>query len=80
MNTLNRTAFIKEFIALVRFIAAGEANIGFLGKERTEIHRGESKLPKDMEDEEGEVQPPQEAMDHAEEERWRQLNAACFAN
>ena len=44
MNTASRTAFIKEFVALVRFISAGEANIGFLGKERKEIHRisGES--------------------------------------
>ena len=39
MNTNDRTEFIKEFVALVRFVAAGEANVGFLRKEGGPIHR-----------------------------------------
>ena len=72
-NTVDRTDFIKEFIALLRFIAAGEANIGFLGKKCKEIHRSK--------DDKGELQldemfyPPQEEMDETEEGIWRMVNA-----
>ena len=39
LDTRDRTDFIKEFVALLRFVAAGEANVGFLRKDGVEIHR-----------------------------------------
>ena len=82
MNTVSRTEFIKEFVALVRFIAAGEANIGFLGKERMEIHRAESAsiTPEDLQRNEDEICPPQEEFEKAEEESWRKEHAAEYGN
>ena len=71
MNTANSTEFIKEFIALVRFIAAGEPNIGFLGKERIEIHRVGGDNIESLGTDEDEMCPPQDAMDEAETECWR---------
>lgn len=66
--TEDRTNFIKEFVALLRFIAAGEANIGHLRKGSRVIHR----TAEDIDDEAG-LHPPQEAMDASEESRWRDL-------
>ena len=58
VNNTDRTEFIKEFIALVRFIAAGEANVGFLGKTREEIHRIAS--DRSIVDDEHVVRPPRQ--------------------
>ena len=38
LNNIDRTEFIKEFVALLRFAAAGEANVGFFRKHGVEIH------------------------------------------
>lgn len=72
-NTVDRTDFIKEFIALLRYIAAGEANIGFLGKKCKEIHRANNDENELQADEV--LHPPQEEMDDAEEKMWRVVKA-----
>jgi hypothetical protein len=70
LNTNDRTGFIKEFVALLRFVAAGEANVGFLRKDGVEIHR----TPDDVIDEEEQiVRPPQEEMEEVEESSWREM-------
>ena len=69
VNTIDRTKFIKEFIALVRFIVAGEANVGFLGKTREEIHR----IASSAGDEQVE-RPPQQDLNDNEENLWRLSN------
>lgn len=68
-HTAERTEFIREIVALFRFVAAGEANIGHLRKEGTEIHRytDESGNP----DDEPVLCPPQQAMDEQEGASWR---------
>ncbi len=74
-KTGDRTEFIKEFVALLRFVAAGEANIGHLRKDSGAIHRSvdESVGVKVV------LHPPQEAMDDSEERRWRELYAWQYA-
>jgi hypothetical protein len=67
---MDRTEFIKEFVALLRFVAAGEANVGFLRKDGTEIHR---KMDDVIEEDEQAVCPPQEEMEEAEEISWRTM-------
>ena len=39
LNTVNRTEFNKEFVALLRFVSAGEAKVGYLYPECRAIHR-----------------------------------------
>ena len=73
LKTVDRTEFIKEFVALLRFVAAGEANIGHLRKDSVVIHRGVD------DDEKVVLHPPQEAMDESEASRWRELNAWQYA-
>jgi hypothetical protein len=65
----DRTDFIREFVALLRFIAAGEANIGHLQKDSSVIHRT---LHEDV-GRRAVLHPPQEAMDESEEGHWRDL-------
>ena len=72
-NRDERTQFIKQFVALLRFIAAGEANIGHLRRDGETIHRA-------PDDSEAVLSPPQEAMDELEEARWRILSASQYTN
>lgn len=69
INTEDRTEFIKEFIALLRFVAAGEANIGHLHKDSRAIHRvmniGQSVKDDTL------LRPPQEELNEDEEDSWR---------
>lgn len=67
---MDRTEFIKEFVALLRFVAAGEANVGFLRKDCVEIHR---KTDDVVEEDERALCPPQEEMEEAEEISWRAM-------
>ena len=60
-----RTEFIKETIALFRFVAAGEANIGHVRKDGVEIHRR-------ADVEEPVERPPQRATDEEDEKRFRE--------
>jgi hypothetical protein len=72
-NTMDRTEFIKEFVALIRFVAAGEANIGYLGKNCSGIHRTDSQVDQDER-----LRPPQEEMNGNEEEMWRKTNIGDY--
>ena len=56
--TKDRTEFISEFVALLRFVAAGEANVGHLRKDSDVIHRPDNENAGDQ----LVVHPPQEAM------------------
>ena len=56
---------------MLRFLAAGEANIGHLRKDCLVIHRT---VPENVE-EEVVSHPPQQVMDELEEEKWRLLEA-----
>ena len=69
LNTDSRTEFIRHIIALIRMVAAGEANVGHLRKDGTEIHRkfDASGNPVD----ESVEHPPQQEMDEKEESSWR---------
>ena len=78
VNNVDRTEFIKEFIALVRFIAAGEANMGFLGKIREEIHR--VAIDKSIVDAERVKRPPQRDLNDNEEMMWRLSNENNYAS
>lgn len=68
-NTADRTEFIKEFVALLRFVASGEANIGFLGRNNSEVHRTTND-PGEVKDEPV-LRPAQEELNEAEERMWR---------
>lgn len=70
LDTEDRTDFIKEFVALLRFVAAGEANVGFLRKDGVEIHRTID-VDDDVDDDEQVLHPPQEEMEEVEESSWR---------
>ena len=70
LDTVERTDFIKEFVALLRFIADGEANVGFLRKDCVEIHRTTDDEDTVVEAERV-LHPPQEVMEEAEESSWR---------
>ena len=72
-NAADRTDFIREFVALVRSVAAGEANVGFLGKNRPEIHRTDK--TKEVKQK---LHFPQEDMDENEEEMWRMTHATNY--
>jgi len=74
-NTFDRTEFIWEFVALLRFVASGEANVGFLRNDDPTIHR----VPSAFDFEEESVQdPPQEDMSDAEKDSWRRENAQNY--
>jgi hypothetical protein len=72
-NRNDRTEFIKQFVALLRFTAAGEANIGHLRKDGDTIHRAQDDFAEIL-------HPPQEAMDEVEEARWRTLSASQYTD
>ena len=77
INTEDRTEFIKEFVALLRFVVAGEANIGHLRKDSQAIHRiaNAGQVLVDM----PVLCPPQEDLNEAEEETWRLFSADEYA-
>ena len=75
MNTEDRTYFIKEFVALLRFVAAGQANVGHLWKESSAIHR-DTDMRELVED--PVLHPPQEDLNESEEEAWRTLHAMKY--
>lgn len=69
---MDRTEFIKKkIVAVLRFVAAGEANFRFLRNDGVEIHR---KMDEEdvVEDDEQVFCPPQEEME-AEETSWREM-------
>jgi len=74
--TGDRTEFIKEFVALLRYVAAGEANVGHLRKDASVIHR----IVDEGVGDEAAFHPPQEAMDESEENHWRDLYGWQYAD
>ena len=70
LHSNDHTDFIKEFVALLRFVATGEANAGFLRTDAVEIHRtidgnwG-------VEEDEQVLRSPREEMEEVEESSWR---------
>ena len=70
LNTNDRTDFIKEFVALLRFVAAGEVNVGYLRKDGVEIHRTADGV---ADEDEQVLHPPQEEMEEVEESSWREM-------
>jgi hypothetical protein len=63
MNTHDRTDFIREFVARLRFVASGDAGIGYLRGNCPVIHRDMGMLGV------GDLvlRPPQEGLDEPEE-------------
>ena len=63
-------------IALIRMVAAGEANVGHLRRDGGKVHRvvDTSGNAKD----EPVVHPPQEEMDEKEESNWREVAAKDY--
>ena len=76
--TGDRTNFIKEFVALLRFIAAGEANVGHLRKDRQGIHRAMYMKENPVDD--PVLRPPQQDLTEDEENRWRTLYATNYTS
>jgi hypothetical protein len=72
-----RTEFIKQFVALLRFIAAGEANVGYLSRKAGgAIHRTRMQVEQAGNEE---IWPGQMAMDEREVREWRDMYAAIYA-
>jgi len=76
-STADRTEFIKEFVALLRFVAAEEAKVGYLRRDCSAIHR--TRNVADIREYEPVVRPPQEEMDDFEEDIWRFNDADNYA-
>ena len=62
-----RLHFLKDFIAVVRCLADGNAPIGYLRRNGGKIHR----RPDDDDNDEV-LHPPQEVLDAREEAQWRE--------
>lgn len=73
-----RTAFILDFIALVRFVADGHANVGQLRRSGTPIHR--ILKPQDNMSEDEVVKPPQAALDDRELASWLMDSADLYGS
>ena len=73
INPDARLQFLRDFIAVVRCLADGNAPIGYLRRDGGKIHRR-------TEDEDKEVlRPPQEALDSREEAIWMEDFAKDYA-
>jgi hypothetical protein len=70
-----RLQFLKEFIAIVRCLADGNAPIGYLRRDGGKIHR----RPEDEDEDDEVLRPPQEVLDAREEAEWRGLSAKNYA-
>jgi hypothetical protein len=79
LHPSDRTEFIRQFVALIRFVAAGEANIGHLRKDSNTIHRSAREEIGLEGDGETVMRPPQQDLDAKEEELWKTLHAGNYA-
>ena len=70
----SRLTFMKDFIAVVRCLADGEAPIGYLRRDAGKIHRSLS-----GEDDENVLRPPQECLDEREASQWSKEKADYYA-
>jgi hypothetical protein len=67
-----RLQFLKDFIAVVRCLADGNAPIGYLRRDGIKIHRRAEDVN------EGIVKPPQRVVDAQEEAEWRETSAMDY--
>jgi hypothetical protein len=74
MDADARLQFLKDFIAVVRCLADGNAPIGYLRKDGGKIHR---KLDGD---EDELLQPPQMVLDVREQKQWQEESARNYAS
>ena len=75
LNNIDCTEFIKEFVAVLRFVVAGEADVGFLRRRGVEIHRmADGKVGSDDQL----LRPPQEEMTEVEERDWMERNKGKY--
>ncbi len=72
----SRTASILDFIALVRYVADGRANVGQLRRPGTVIHRrsGDSTTEDEV------MEPSQAALDDYELANWPQSSAELYGS
>jgi hypothetical protein len=73
LNTDSRTEFIRHMVALIRMVAAGDANVGHLRKDAGKVHREENSSGNAKN--ESVLHLPQEEMDEMEESRWKEVSA-----
>ena len=76
MDSEDRMVFVRDFIAIVRCLADGNAPIGYLRRDNVEgkIHR---KSDADIEQEV--VRPPQQVLEPNKESEWRETSASRYA-
>lgn len=78
LNTSSRTEFIKHMVALIRMVAAGEANIGHLRRDGTKIHRKVDVTENPIVD--PVMHPHQQEMDEKEEFSWKEQEAMNYTS
>lgn len=76
----SRTTFIKDIVALFRFIAAGEANIGHLRKNGDVIHRSVDVTGEPKGEDESILRPPQQELEDYDLEEWLAQEASRFVS
>jgi hypothetical protein len=72
-----RLRFLKDFIAVVRCLADGNAPVGYLRRDGGKIHRNVDIEDGNKDDEV--LRPPQEALDEQEEAEWQEKFAKNYA-
>ena len=75
VDPIHRTLFLKHFIALIRYLAAGHGNVGHLRLLGDKIHRTLKAIVMDDEEESEEeceeiIAPSWMVLDVGEEEKW----------
>ena len=84
LDPISRTTFLKDFIALIRFLAAGYGNVGHLRLPGTKIHRGLTSY-NEMKEESGSKWMVSEDMKDEswekkyKEEYYESWNAICWS-
>ena len=68
-----RTQFIKDFVYLLRYIAAGYANIGHLRRPGSVIHRFINSSQEEIEE------PPQNVLDEDDLVSWRENSSQAYS-
>jgi len=77
LDPTSRTSFILDFIALVRYVADGRANVGQLRRPGTVIHRTVNSRASAEEDV---MNPPQAALNDRELADWLQDSAQHYTS
>lgn len=73
MNADGRLQFLKDFIAVVRCLADGNAPIGYLRRNSVKVHRK-------PDDDDEVLRPPQRVLDSREEVEWQKDCAKDFTS